>query len=160
MLNLPEGHSELESVRDRVSQRYKVCFNSTTFKIPTFVNGVWCCCGYWFNQTSAANTGRLKEPKHVINNTMNHMEITQCVIHSARCCGSSSSSSIFFFFSLFHGGSQLSRLTSSECGFSDRISNASSKRLVHIFTWSRHPLMSLRTDVETGSEQNLKSLGG
>ena len=41
MLNLQEGHNELESVRDTVSLHYYVCFNSTTFKITTFVKGVW-----------------------------------------------------------------------------------------------------------------------
>ena len=48
MLNLQKGHNESESVRDTVSLRYKVCFNSTTLKITTFVKGVWWCCGYWF----------------------------------------------------------------------------------------------------------------
>ena len=42
MLKFQDGHNELESVRDTVSLRYKVCFNSTTLKITTFViNGVW-----------------------------------------------------------------------------------------------------------------------
>ena len=41
MLNLQERDDELESVRDTVPLRSKVCFNSTTLKITTFVNGVW-----------------------------------------------------------------------------------------------------------------------
>lgn len=35
------------------------------------------CCLVW----------RVREPKHIICITVNQMEITQCVIHSAYCCG-------------------------------------------------------------------------
>ena len=44
LLNLQDGPNNEELFRDRVSQRYTVCFNSTTRKITTFVKGVWCWC--------------------------------------------------------------------------------------------------------------------
>lgn len=47
------------------------------------------------SQKSAANIGRLREPKHVIYVTVNHIESRSCVIQYLCCCG-------FFLFCVGH----------------------------------------------------------
>ena len=55
------------------------------------------------SQISAPNICRIEEPWHIVCITVNHMDIRQCVIHSACCCG------FFFFLFLLRGGRHLSR---------------------------------------------------
>ena len=55
------------------------------------------------SQVSAPNICRIEEPGHEVCITVNHMDIRQCVIHSACCCGFS------FFLFMLRGGRHLSR---------------------------------------------------
>lgn len=128
-------------------QWFKFCHSCFTGKEPgdiavTSSTG-WISSDQLSSQTPAANIGRWREPKHVIYNTVNHMETSQCLIQSSCCCD----------FLLSFWGRQLNRQSISvaqdtlpkecghmwprpplKCGLSDWISNMSSLSLGGVHT--------------------------